>query len=146
MLSSPKIRALICLFTFAVSVLAQSPGRARITIQPDQRHQFIQGFGVNYTGPYFRDDQKPMFDMLIKDLGATMFRVVPYLVYSNWEETNDNDDPDAMNWVNATDYIEAATKYITGYCADLKNKKMIVDSGETRPGDSGRPQIVWKVA
>jgi outer membrane protein OmpA-like peptidoglycan-associated protein len=32
-------------------------------------------------------------------------------------------DPDAMNWVNATDYIEAATKYITGYCADLKNKK-----------------------
>jgi O-glycosyl hydrolase len=98
MLSSPKIRALICLFTFAVSDLAQSPGRARITIQPDQRHQFIQGFGVNYTGPYFRDDQKPMFDMLIKDLGATMFRVVPYLVYSNWEETNDNDDPNVMNW------------------------------------------------
>ena len=30
--------------------------------------------------------------------------------------------------------------------SDLKNKKMIVDSGETRPGDSGRPQIVWKVA
>jgi outer membrane protein OmpA-like peptidoglycan-associated protein len=32
-------------------------------------------------------------------------------------------DPDAMNWVNATDYIEAGTKYITGYCTDLKNKK-----------------------
>jgi O-glycosyl hydrolase len=27
-----------------------------------------------------------------------MFRVVPYLVYSNWEETNDNDDPNVMNW------------------------------------------------
>src|SRR6516164_10225303 len=39
-----------------------------------------------------------MFDMLIDDLGATMFRVVPYLVYSNWEETNDNDDPNVMNW------------------------------------------------
>jgi outer membrane protein OmpA-like peptidoglycan-associated protein len=32
-------------------------------------------------------------------------------------------DPDAMNWVNASDYIDAGTKYITGYCADLKNKK-----------------------
>jgi hypothetical protein len=27
-----------------------------------------------------------MFDKLIDDLGVTMFRVVPYLVYSNWEE------------------------------------------------------------
>ena len=32
-------------------------------------------------------------------------------------------DPDAMNWVNASDYIDAGTKYITGYCTDLKNKK-----------------------
>ena len=61
-------------------------------------YQEIQGFGMNYTGPYFRDDQKQMFDMLIDDLGVTMFRVVPYLVYSNWEETNDNNDPNVMNW------------------------------------------------
>jgi O-glycosyl hydrolase len=39
-----------------------------------------------------------MFDMLIHDLGASLFRVVPDLVYSNWEETNDNDDPNVMNW------------------------------------------------
>lgn len=77
--------------------LSQSP-HSRIAIDPSARFQLIQGFGVNFTGPYFRDDQKPMFDMLIKDLGATMFRVVPYLVYSNWEETNDNDDPAVMNW------------------------------------------------
>ena len=32
-------------------------------------------------------------------------------------------DPDAMNWVNATDYIEAAQKYVSGFCADLKNTK-----------------------
>ena len=98
MLSFAKIRALICLVTFTIPTIAQSPEHARITLHPDERHQFIQGFGVNCTGPYFRDDQKPMFDMLIKDLGATMFRVVPYLVYSNWEETNDNDDPNVMNW------------------------------------------------
>jgi len=71
---------------------------ARIMIDPGQKYQEIQGFGVNYTGPYFRNDQKAMFDMLIDDLGVTMLRVVPYLVYSNWEETNDNDDPRVMNW------------------------------------------------
>ena len=32
-------------------------------------------------------------------------------------------DPDALNWVNATDYIEAAQKYVSGFCTDLKNTK-----------------------
>lgn len=32
-------------------------------------------------------------------------------------------DPDALNWVNASDYIEAAQKYVSGFCADLKNIK-----------------------
>ncbi len=60
---------------------------ARIALDPSHKYQEIQGFGMNYTGPYFRDDMKGMFDMLIDDLGVTMFRVVVYLVYSNWEET-----------------------------------------------------------
>jgi hypothetical protein len=51
---------------------AQPSGdRIRITVNPAERHQYIQGFGVNFTSPYFRDDQKPMFDTLSKDLGAT---------------------------------------------------------------------------
>ena len=32
-------------------------------------------------------------------------------------------DPDALNWVNASDYIEAAQKYVSGFCADMKNVK-----------------------
>jgi outer membrane protein OmpA-like peptidoglycan-associated protein len=32
-------------------------------------------------------------------------------------------DPNALNWVNASDYIDAAQKYVSGYCADLKNVK-----------------------
>jgi outer membrane protein OmpA-like peptidoglycan-associated protein len=32
-------------------------------------------------------------------------------------------DPDALNWVNASDYIDAAQKYVSGYCAELKNTK-----------------------
>ena len=32
-------------------------------------------------------------------------------------------DPDALNWVNASDYIEAAQKYVSGFCTDMKNTK-----------------------
>ncbi len=32
-------------------------------------------------------------------------------------------DPDALNWIAASDYIDAATKYVTGYCEDRKNVK-----------------------
>ncbi|HEX9102784.1 MAG TPA: OmpA family protein, partial [Polyangia bacterium] len=32
-------------------------------------------------------------------------------------------DPDALNWVNASDYIDAAQKYVSGYCTDLKSSK-----------------------
>jgi OOP family OmpA-OmpF porin len=32
-------------------------------------------------------------------------------------------DPDALNWVAASDYIDAAQKYVSGYCTDLKNVK-----------------------
>ncbi len=32
-------------------------------------------------------------------------------------------DPDAMNWVNAPDYIDAAQKYVSGFCTELKNIK-----------------------
>lgn len=32
-------------------------------------------------------------------------------------------DPDALNWVAASDYIDAAQKYVSGFCVDLENKK-----------------------
>ena len=32
-------------------------------------------------------------------------------------------DADALNWVNASDYVDAAQKYVAGYCTDLKNVK-----------------------
>jgi OOP family OmpA-OmpF porin len=32
-------------------------------------------------------------------------------------------DPDAVNWVNASDYVDAAQKYVSGFCADMKNVK-----------------------
>src|SRR5262249_49381890 len=30
---------------------------------------------------------------------------------------------EALNWVNATDYVEAAQKYVSGFCTELKNIK-----------------------
>jgi outer membrane protein OmpA-like peptidoglycan-associated protein len=32
-------------------------------------------------------------------------------------------DPNALNWVNANDYIEAAQKYVSGFCTEMKNAK-----------------------
>jgi outer membrane protein OmpA-like peptidoglycan-associated protein len=32
-------------------------------------------------------------------------------------------DPEALNWVNASDYVDAAQKYVSGFCTDLKNTK-----------------------
>ena len=32
-------------------------------------------------------------------------------------------DPEALNWVNASDYIEAAQKYVSDFCTELKNVK-----------------------
>ena len=71
---------------------------SRISIDTSQHFQTIDGFGLNFTAPYFRDEQKAMFNMFIDDLGVTMFRVVPYFIYTDWEVTNDNDDPEVMNW------------------------------------------------
>ena len=51
-------------------------------------------------------------------------------------------DPDALNWVNASDYIDAAQKYVSGFCTELKNvktskkEKHCVDAAVTwTPGD-----------
>ena len=99
---------------FLIVLCILSPARAqdqqastRIMIDPAQKFQEIQGFGMNYTGPYFRNDQKAMFDMLIDDLGVTMFRVVPYLVYSNWEETGGAKDWEYWNDRYSTPIFEA---------------------------------------
>jgi hypothetical protein len=51
-------------------------------------------------------------------------------------------DPEALNWVNASDYIDAAQKYVSGFCTELKNtrtgkkEKHCVDAVVTwTPGD-----------
>jgi O-glycosyl hydrolase len=91
----------ICATLVASPVVAQrdsAVASSNILVDTSQRFQTIDGFGLNFTAPYFREDQKAMFDMFIDDLGVTMFRVVPYLVASDWETINPNSSPEEMNW------------------------------------------------
>jgi O-glycosyl hydrolase len=88
-----------------------SGGAASINLDPNQRFQTMDGFGVNFNATYFRDAQKPMLDLLVKDLGATIFRLDPYGL-SDWEQVNDNDDADHINWEYYND------RYSTGYFED----------------------------
>src|SRR5919198_253525 len=92
--------SLVALIVFlpAARLFAQHAGGiVRVNVDPNKHYQVIDGFGVNFNGTYFRDAQKPMINMLIDDLGATLFRLDPYGI-SNWEAANDNDDPNVMNW------------------------------------------------
>lgn len=87
---------------FAISLLvsvlaAQEHAPARVTVDVTKRHQTIDGFGVNFNGTYFRESQKPMIDILIDDLGATIFRLDPYGL-TNWETVNDDNDAKHINW------------------------------------------------
>jgi len=96
----------LCTFALPARMVAQQAG-AQVKLDPSTRYQEVQGFGINYTGPYFRNDQKRMFDKLIDDLGVTMFRVVPYLVYSNWEETPGPKNSEYWNDRYSTPIFEA---------------------------------------
>src|SRR5437868_3428165 len=89
--------ALIAGFTAAAVFAQNAATTSTIAVNPAERFQTIDGFGVNFNGTYFRDAQKPMIDTLIDDLGATIFRLDPYGLL-NWEAANDNDNPQVMNW------------------------------------------------
>jgi len=101
-ISLVKWRAMMLSFLFLTAGLGwaqQAKPIIGVTVDPAKRFQEIDGFGVNFNGPYFRDSAKPMVDMLIDDLGATIFRLDAYgFDLSNWEVVNDNDDPAVMNW------------------------------------------------
>ena len=101
-----RLKLLPLAFLLCAIAAAQPP--AQISIDPTQRFQTIDGFGVNFNGTYFRESQKPMIDLLAKDLGATIFRLDPYGL-SDWEAKNDDDDPAHMNWEYYND------RYSTGY-------------------------------
>ncbi len=124
-----SVRLIVVAICFGIWVsspgFAQRPvSESRIAVDANQRFQMIDGFGVNFNGTYFRDAQKPMIDMLIDDLGATIFRLDPYGL-SNWEAVNDNDDPNDMNWEYYNDRYSIPTFQASWAAARYLNSRGI---------------------
>jgi O-glycosyl hydrolase len=60
-------------------------------------HQVIDGFGVNINHRSWTNGEvKPVVDALVDKAGMTLFRVI--FDKTDWEGTNDNGDPNVMNW------------------------------------------------
>lgn len=87
---------LVCALA-AVLAFAASLRAATVTVDGAQTFQTIDGIGanINYRS-WTNGDLVPVLDALIDQAGMTVFRVD--WQHSNWEQTNDNADPDVMNW------------------------------------------------
>jgi O-glycosyl hydrolase len=90
------------LFAAVMSLATLQPAvAATIKIDGSETNQVIEGFGVNINSwGWTNQELKPVIDGLIDGAGMTLFRVI---VNNGWEATNDNDDPNVMNW----DYYNA---------------------------------------
>ena len=70
---------------------------ATVTLDGTVTYQVIDGFGVNANHRSWNNNElRPVLDALIDQAGMTLFRVV----FDNidWEATNDNADPNVINW------------------------------------------------
>ncbi|MFZ0827714.1 MAG: hypothetical protein WAO02_09860, partial [Verrucomicrobiia bacterium] len=84
-------------FCLALLLLCPASQAATITIQGAQTNQVIDGFGVNINHRGWNNDElKPVVDALTDQAGMTLFRVI--YDKTDWEATNDNSDPNVMNW------------------------------------------------
>ena len=77
--------------------VCSSLGAATVRFDGATTHQVIDGFGVNVNYRNWNETElPPVLDAFIDQAGMTLFRVVHDL--SDWEVTNDNADPNLMNW------------------------------------------------
>jgi O-glycosyl hydrolase len=85
------------LMIIGVSLMAAAGSSGSLTIDGCKRFQTIDGFGVNANSASWKHGElRPALDLLVEQLGATIFRVV--VDNADWETTNDNGDPNTFNW------------------------------------------------
>ena len=85
------------LTTYLLLVFAAAASAATLTIDGSQTYQTIDGFGVNANHRSWTNSElKTVLDSLIDQAGMTLFRVL--YDKADWESTNDNADPNVMNW------------------------------------------------
>ena len=68
-----------------------------VTVDGARTYQLIEGFGANINHRSWNANElPPVLDALIDQAGMTLFRVI--FDNNDWEATNDNSDPNLMNW------------------------------------------------
>ena len=93
------IAAVVSLLAMVIGLSLRALAGAGGSLIIDGSHTFqsIDGFGVNVNSASWKNGElRPAIDMLVDQLGATIFRVV--IDNADWETINDNDDPNAFNW------------------------------------------------
>jgi O-glycosyl hydrolase len=86
-----------CLALIIAALLGAPVGAANVTIDGAQTYQVIEGFGANVNHRSWTNNElQPVLDALIDQGGMTLFRVI--FDKTDWEATNDNNDPNVMNW------------------------------------------------
>jgi hypothetical protein len=80
-----------------VAVLTVVPAAGTLMVDGSKTYQIIDGFGVNANHRSWNNSElQPVLDALIDQAGMTLFHVI--FDNNNWETTNDNSDPNLMNW------------------------------------------------
>ncbi len=113
----------LCFTAIAISFTAAAQP-SRIDVDPSRQYQTIDGFGVNFNGTYFRESQKKLIDVLIDDLGATLFRLDPY-GQTNWETRDDNADASKADWDYFNDRYSTPTFEASWAAARYLNARAI---------------------
>jgi O-glycosyl hydrolase len=74
-----------------IALTASISGGGSLSVDGAQHFQTIDGFGVNVNSASWHNGElRPALDLLVDQLGATIFRVV--IDNADWEDPNDNDD------------------------------------------------------
>ena len=109
------------------------------TVDGSTGYQIIDGFGMNANSlSWISNDLKPVLDAYIDQAGMTLFHAV--IENSNWETTNDNSDPNVMNWAYYTNvYAQPDFQKLWGMMAYL-NQRGITNGLIPKPGG---PVALW---
>ena len=77
---------------------AHDTGHVHVQIDTNDVHQEIDGFGVNINPvEHWKDGAlRPVLDLLVDDLGATIFRLDPF-GFTNWIDPNGTAGPSSLN-------------------------------------------------
>jgi hypothetical protein len=85
------------IFVVMISSVGLRAQSTTITVDGAKKFQLIDGYGVNInTGAWNSGEVRPALDLLVDQLGATVFRAV--IEESDWEAVNDNADPNSFDW------------------------------------------------